>query len=283
MRSSIFIERVYKDFVYGYIYITTNLVNHKQYIGQHSKSEYDKFYLGSGVILLKAIEKYGKNNFVSEPIDWAENKEELNQKEIWWIDFLGAVKDESWYNVAEGGEGLSLPGSLNPMYNKGYKLIGKKNGMYGKHHDPETLIKISASKRGFSHTDECRKHMSISRMGKNNPNYGNHKLSGVNNPNYGKTMSMEQRLKISHSKIGKCIGVNNPNYGNGDKICGGNNPNSKRVVQLDLNGNILNEFPCIKEAEKFIGKTGISDCCRGRQKTVGGYRWEYFCEETIED
>ena len=90
---------------YGYIYVTTNLTNNKKYVGQHFGREFDPNYYGSGVVLLKAIEKYGKENFVSEPIDWAESKEELDQKEIWWIDFLGAVESDEWYTLAVGGTG----------------------------------------------------------------------------------------------------------------------------------------------------------------------------------
>lgn len=45
-----------------YIYITTNNINGKQYIGQH-KGEPDDSYLGSGTTIKKAIAKYGKENF----------------------------------------------------------------------------------------------------------------------------------------------------------------------------------------------------------------------------
>lgn len=43
------------------IYITTNLINGKIYIGQSIHS--NKNYLGSGVKLKKAIDKYGTENF----------------------------------------------------------------------------------------------------------------------------------------------------------------------------------------------------------------------------
>lgn len=43
---------------YGFIYITTNLINGKKYIGQ--KKGYNDTYLGSGKILKLAIKKYGR-------------------------------------------------------------------------------------------------------------------------------------------------------------------------------------------------------------------------------
>ena len=49
----------------------------------------------------------------------------------------------------------------------------------------------------------------------------------------------------------------------------------KKVIQLDLNDNVLNEFESMTQAEK---KTGvllkyISRCCNGRSKSAGGYKW----------
>ena len=40
---------------YGYIYMTTNLVNGMRYIGQHSSKEFDKYYYGSGRLIKKAL------------------------------------------------------------------------------------------------------------------------------------------------------------------------------------------------------------------------------------
>lgn len=34
--------------MYGYIYVTTNLINGRKYIGQHAKPEFDESYYGIG-------------------------------------------------------------------------------------------------------------------------------------------------------------------------------------------------------------------------------------------
>ena len=50
----------------GYIYKTTNLINKKIYIGQHTADKFDTNYLGSGLLITKAINEYGKANFKVE-------------------------------------------------------------------------------------------------------------------------------------------------------------------------------------------------------------------------
>lgn len=56
-----------------------------------------------------------------------------------------------------------------------------------------------------------------------------------------------------------------------------NNPNSKIVLQLDLKGNVINKYNCIMEATRKtkINNADIGQCCKGKLKTAGGYKWKY--------
>ena len=49
----------------------------------------------------------------------------------------------------------------------------------------------------------------------------------------------------------------------------------KKVIQLDLNDNVLNVFESIKQAERETGvfATSISACCNGKRKSAGGFKW----------
>jgi len=58
-----------------------------------------------GKILKLAIEKYGKDNFTKEIIDTADTLDELNTKEIYWINTLDAKNRTKAYNIADGGSG----------------------------------------------------------------------------------------------------------------------------------------------------------------------------------
>lgn len=89
-----------------YIYKTTNILNNKFYIGKrHYKKKDDKWYLGSGVLLKKAIEKYGRENFKKEIIEWCFSPEEVNVREKFWITKLDALNPKIAYNLAPGGDG----------------------------------------------------------------------------------------------------------------------------------------------------------------------------------
>jgi len=56
------------------IYKTINIVNGKIYVGQDAHNNPN--YLGSGYILKKAIEKYGRENFKKEILEECNTKEE---------------------------------------------------------------------------------------------------------------------------------------------------------------------------------------------------------------
>ena len=49
------------------------------------------------------------------------------------------------------------------------------------------------------------------------------------------------------------------------------------VVQLDMTGVVIAEFPSVKEAAKETGahRSSISRCARGRGISAGGYKWRY--------
>ena len=85
-----------------YIYLTTNLVNGKQYIGQHYGELNDSYY-GSGVIITKAIQEYGKENFTKEILAIT-TQEEIDELEKFYIAQFNAVESDNFYNLSEGGQ-----------------------------------------------------------------------------------------------------------------------------------------------------------------------------------
>src|SRR5574344_2617821 len=96
--------------MYGFIYVTTNDINGKKYIGQkkYDKKEKWKSYLGSGIHLNNAINKYGADHFSKEIIEDCISKEKLDEREIYWITFYNAAYSKNFYNIAHGGDGGNL-------------------------------------------------------------------------------------------------------------------------------------------------------------------------------
>lgn len=58
---------------------------------------------------------------------------------------------------------------------------------------------------------------------------------------------------------------------------GKEHPRSKIVLQIK-SGEIIAKFGGVREAERKtgIGRVNIGCCCRGIQKTAGGYEWKYI-------
>jgi group I intron endonuclease len=91
---------------YGFVYITTNIINGKRYIGQTAFKLGEKknnSYLGSGKYLRKAISKYGRESFTREILFIADSFVNLNWAERHFIKEFDAVKSRDFYNVSPGG------------------------------------------------------------------------------------------------------------------------------------------------------------------------------------
>lgn len=53
----------------------------------------------------------------------------------------------------------------------------------------------------------------------------------------------------------------------------------RKIIQYDLEGNLIKIWSCIVEAKRELGIRHISDCCQGRRKSAGGYIWRYYEED----
>lgn len=85
------------------IYKITNLINKKIYIGKDESSNPN--YYGSGVLIKRSLNKYGKHNHKKEILEQVKTKEELRERERYWILKLESYKREKGYNISMGGDG----------------------------------------------------------------------------------------------------------------------------------------------------------------------------------
>lgn len=145
-----------------YIYLTTNLINNKKYIGEHF-GELDDNYLGSGYLLNKAINKYGVENFKKEILYISKDQEENFAKEKEFIELYNACLDDNFYNIHEGGSGGNTTKGWSEDRRKEHsKKIsemykGEKNPRYGVHLSQETKDKISKNRdTSYMQTEQYR-------------------------------------------------------------------------------------------------------------------------------
>lgn len=87
-----------------FVYLTICKANNKKYVGKYEGKETDN-YLGSGKLLRRAFNKYGKEQFERLILERFTTVEECREGEKKWIEYFDAVKDKSFYNIASGGEG----------------------------------------------------------------------------------------------------------------------------------------------------------------------------------
>lgn len=261
---------------YGFIYITTNMINGKKYIGKRKYSYGWEKYLGSGVALKKAIVKYGKQNFKREIIEECSSLDELNNAEIKWISYFNAVESDCFYNLSHGGDGC-LSGELHPLYGKHHKKetkdkisskaklrTGSKNPFYNKHHSLDTKDKIRKAQLKREKSDFERKEISKRTKGKLNPMYGKHHTEESKNKNrinhLGKKASLETRNKMSNnSKIKRKV------------ICLNNGLVFESMIEAG-------KFACVKSQN--IGRACIYNNRKaGRDKITGELlSWMYYDE-----
>lgn len=169
----------------GGIYCITNSKNNKKYIGQTYDLKFRWLHHRSDLRgnrhhnrhLQAAWNKYGEENFKFDELEYCP-LEQLDEREIYWINYYKSQDQKFGYNLADGGLGC----------------------------------------RGYKHTEE---------------------------------------------EIFKMRMIQNP----------------EPILQIDFNGNIINEFISAGEAGDYLGKgsvSGIKRCCEGdRYRQAYGYIWIY--------
>lgn len=178
------------------VYRITNNLTNKQYIGVHKTNDLQDGYMGSGLLIKRAIEKYGIENFSKEILFEASSSEEMFDKERELIEL-----HDPEYNLHEGGKGgwdyVNKNGlrrkDIHKNFGTGDKL--KQNRKKGKStlekkiaEDPEVkqqrFSKLSVIRKGKpgtflgkQHTEEAKR-----KIGKANAK----RMRGSGNSNYGK-------------------------------------------------------------------------------------------------
>jgi group I intron endonuclease len=180
------------------VYLITNKVNGKQYVGQTTKTvekRWEKHLenadLGIKFLIYKSIRKYGAENFSRVILHECETKEEMDFVEMFYIALL-STKAPNGHNLTDGGEGQfgrrlsekaiqkmrdAFTGKPNPKNSEHLKKNPRpRNPVNGRllsdneiatgnwdttpaKASEETRLKMSKAHEGFRHTEESKAKM----------------------------------------------------------------------------------------------------------------------------
>lgn len=146
--------------MFGKIYKISNSLNNKVYIGQTIQKLGTRFSRHKQTQemrcphLSNAMDKYGKENFFIEQIDIANNKKELDEKELYWIKFYDAIEDG--YNIVDEHYKSLKRVQKNNIKNLKVKVCKfDLNGNYIKTYNSAAEAAIDLNVRGSDITTSC--------------------------------------------------------------------------------------------------------------------------------
>jgi group I intron endonuclease len=225
------------------VYLVTNRVNGKRYVGQSEISLEDRWEKHVAVSrsvrsnaykrmpIVRAIAKHGAENFNKKVIEECDTYEAMDAAEIRWIAELDTTDPKVGYNVSKGGDapmrGRKHSEASKRQMSVSHLALGEdtkaamRAGQARANADPEVIVKKSeAAKRwitergGFS--EEHRTKISKANSGENHPMYGKRFGRSLNPTphteeakrrmsaaHHGKILSDDHKAAIARGVVGK--------------------------------------------------------------------------------
>lgn len=251
------------------IYKFINKFNGKIYIGESlnmKKRMFGYFYnyqKRTDQRIYRAMRKYGLDGFdcyIVETFPINTKKQILIEREKFWISFYNSNNKEVGYNLCS--HGLNNSGlKRSEDSKKRMKEVRKFNNGFkkGSKHSENTKKKMSLSHLGKTLSEETKKKMSIAKKN--------------NNVRKGVKLSSEIKNKISLSKSGE----NHPFYKKEIPWLKKN----RKIKQIDpVSGNVIQVWESASQAaknlfEKYsVDATSIRRAVSGERKSAHGFLWK---------
>ena len=115
--------------------------------------------MGSGKAILRAINKYGKDKFTKDILEYFDSRVEVfaAERKIVNEDF---VKKRNNYNLQTGGLGsTSCVPSKETRLKQSLSKQGKKNGMFGRKNSDQAKRLISKANKGLKRSEQQKENM----------------------------------------------------------------------------------------------------------------------------
>lgn len=254
----------------------------KIYLVENCYNDFNKVYIGKTINCRKNNHQqtYGKNiiyTYIDE-INSLDYKD-WEPLETYWIEQFRQWGFEIMNSSKKGGSGPSK--WSDELINSTENQLRKKKIKNNK----ERADKISEKTKGKPLSEEHKFKLRVPKpnaLGKKKKGWSEEaklkQSSTLKNRDAfwlkDKPLSKETKQKISDSKKGKPSGMKGktrPDLKSKPAF-------QKPVLQYDLEGNFIKEYPSATEASRQLGINNsvcISRCCNNKNKTAFGYKWKY--------
>ena len=225
------------------------------------------------IYLITNIDNNPNKIYIGKTTNSRENDHRIkfgNQITYEYIDEINSLDSKDWKPLETKW--------IQHYLKLGYILVNKQKigGSGVEFHSQETKNKMSSSRinrkitwgskiskanKGKKHSEETKQKQRIAKLGK--------KYSEERNQKLRKPKSEETKQKISKAKLGK---LKSDDYK--QKI---SNIKSKPVLQYDLHGNFIKEWPSATKAGESLNKknSAISECCNNKRKSAYNFIWKF--------
>lgn len=171
------------------IYLATNLINGKKYVGQTVRSLSVRIIEHKNektTAFSRALRKYGLQSFTFAIIDHSDSIETLNEKEKYWIRIHNSLSPHG-YNIAIGGKN-------HAGYTRSAEAIEKtRQTMIGRKHSAETKLKMRLAALGKPKSDAMKEKLRNRTVSQETKNKISKSLTGRKLSN-----ELVERIRIGH-------------------------------------------------------------------------------------
>lgn len=230
-----------------------------------------------------AIKKYGEANFCFEILSQFEDREDALREEKQLIAEFGTLAPYG-YNIHEGGGAPPMQKKIDEQTAK--KIISQ-------------LLDFTISRKTIANNNKVSyaivENINCGKAWRQDglqyplrPNerqvefLRSQKIKDLLKNSLLSQEDIAKRLGVSKSEIsyintGKTFYDENDSYPLRKPIKGKKGRAGKRVIQFNLQDEYIQEFETVAQAAKISGlnRSSIARCCRGEQKSCGGYKWKY--------
>lgn len=221
--------------------------NGKVYIGITRVKPEERWRNGKGYsenrFMDFAIKKYGWDNVEHLILFSGLSKQEAEEKEIQLISDFNSTNPKFGYNIENGGNAIGKTSEI------ARKHIGESVLRYHREH-PEYRKRLSEAHKGKKLTEAQKKKIGDSHRGKKRSEQAKKNMSDA-----------QKKARKEHPQMW-------------DKVY---EKRKKPVIQISADGIEIKVWPSAPDVELSLGikRSGIANCCTGRSKSAGGYRWKY--------